>query len=91
MRLEGIDLLPTLEGRAPVVERTLFWRVMGARPQQAVRSGDWKLVWDGRPMLFNLRADIGERTDLLAGEPEVARQLQRLLVAWQQDVGKEKQ
>ncbi len=91
MRLEGIDLLPTLEGRAPVIDRTLFWRVMGARPQQAVRSGDWKLVWDGRPMLFNLRADIGERTDLLAREPEVARRLQRLLVAWQQDVDKEKQ
>ena len=89
-RLEGIDLLPILEGRAPEVERTLFWRVTGGRPQQAVRSGDWKLVWDGRPMLFNLRADIGERTDLLAREPDVARRLQRLLVAWQQDVDKEK-
>ena len=37
--LDGMNLLPILEGRAPEVERTLFWRVSGARQQQAVRSG----------------------------------------------------
>ena len=46
-RLEGIDLLPVLEGRAPEIARTLFWRVIGASPQRAVRSGDWKLLFDG--------------------------------------------
>jgi arylsulfatase A len=61
-RLEGIDLLPILERRAPVAERTLFWRISGARSQRAVRSGDWKLLFDGqRAMLFDLRTDIGER------------------------------
>ena len=56
--LEGVNILPILEGRAPALERTLFWRVSGVRTQRAVRSGEWKLVIDVRPMLFNLRDDV---------------------------------
>src|SRR5512132_2121182 len=86
-RLEGIDLFPVLEGRAPEIERTLFWRVIGARPQQAVRAGDWKLIYDGpRAMLFNVRTDLGERHDLMRERSDVARRLAPLLTAWQRDV-----
>ena len=86
-RLEGIDLLPVLEGRAPEIERTLFWRVIGATPQRAVRSGDWKLIFDGgRPLLFNLRTDLGERTNMVGLRSDIARRLQPLLAAWQKDV-----
>jgi arylsulfatase A-like enzyme len=87
-RLDGIDLMPILAGKTPEVERTLFWRVAGtARQQQAVRSGRWKLLVDqGRPLLFDLAADIGERTDLIAGHREVATKLQAALTAWQADV-----
>ena len=89
-RLEGINLLPVLEGRAPEVERTLFWRVTGARPQQAVRSGDWKLIRDGgRAMLFNLRTDIGERSNLIGQRSDIARHLRALLAAWEADVDAE--
>ena len=89
-RLEGMNMFPVLEGRAPAVERTLFWRVMGARQQQAVRSGDWKLLFDGgRPMLFNVRTDLGERNNLIGQHPEIARRLRPLLEKWQQDVDAE--
>ena len=88
-RLEGIDLLPMLEGRAQEIERTLFWRVTGPRTQVAVRSGDWKLLFDGRPMLFNLRADLGERNNLIGQRGDIARQLEPLLAAWQKDVDAE--
>ncbi len=38
-RLDGMDLFPMLEGQAPVVERTLFWRTSaGNRQQKAVRQ-----------------------------------------------------
>lgn len=85
--LEGIDLFPVLEGRAPAIERTLFWRVVAARPQRAVRSGDWKLIFDGpRPLLFNLRTDIGERNDVIGAHSDIARRLRTLLAAWQADV-----
>jgi len=89
-RLDGINLLPVLEGRAPEIERTLFWRVTGARAQQAVRSGEWKLLMDGgRAMLFNLRTDIGERDNLIGQRPDIARRLRPLLAAWQEDVDAE--
>ena len=89
-RLEGIDLLPVLEGRTPEIERTLFWRVTGARPQRAVRSGDWKLLFDGgRPMLFNVRTDLGERNNLIGQRSDIARRLEPLLAAWQKDVDDE--
>ena len=81
-RLDGIDLLSVLEGRAPAVERTLFWRVIGASPQRAVRSGDWKLLFDGsRALLFNVRTDLGERNNVIAQRPEIARRLQSLVAA----------
>jgi len=86
-RLEGINLLPVLEGRAREADRTIFWRVAGARPQQAVRSGEWKLLLDGgRAMLFNLRTDVGERNNLIGQRSDIARQLQTLVEAWQKEV-----
>jgi arylsulfatase A-like enzyme len=89
-KLDGVNLLPILEGRAPEVERTLFWRVTGARQQQAVRSGRWKLVVDqARPLLFDLTSDIGERTDVIRQHLDIATRLQAALTAWQADVDAE--
>jgi hypothetical protein len=43
-------------------ERTLFWRV---GKKNALRSGDWKLIRDGKPwQLYDLARDIGETTNL---------------------------
>ena len=92
-RLEGIDLLPILEGRAPIAERTLFWRIANAsRQQRAVRQGEWKLLLDGDDVLvFNLAKDIGERNDLAKERQgqEVARRLRPLITAWERDVDNE--
>jgi arylsulfatase A-like enzyme len=86
-RLEGIDLLPVLAGTTAPVERTLFWRVGGGRPQVAVRSGDWKLMMDGgRAFLFDLGADAGERVNLIGERSDVARRLHPLIAAWERDV-----
>ena len=87
LRLDGIDLFPILEGRRPQVERTLFWRGDPRRPQRAVRSGVWKLVADmGRPLLFNLRTDVGERENVVGSHPDVARRLRDLLEAWTREM-----
>ena len=89
--LEGIDLLPVLEGKSPSRERTLFWRIASpTRQQWAVRQGDWKLLIDGDDLLlFNLRADIGERRDLASQRPDLVRQLRRLLAEWERNVDAE--
>jgi arylsulfatase A-like enzyme len=89
-RLEGLNLLPIIEGRAPRVERTLFFRITGSRQQRAVRQGDWKLLLDaGDVLLFNLRDDIGERNDLAKERPDVARRLRPLITEWEKDVDSE--
>jgi arylsulfatase A-like enzyme len=88
---EGINLFPVLEGRAPEVERTLYWRNVDAnRAQRAVRSGDWKLMVDGsHVMVFNLRQDVGERIDLTSQRQDIARRLRPMLARWEQEVDAE--
>ena len=91
-RLDGINLFPILEGRAPIVDRTLFWRVRAAGlDQRAVRSGDMKLLIDGavRVMLFNVRKDVGEREELAQQDSALVRRLHQQLRAWETDVDSE--
>jgi arylsulfatase A-like enzyme len=89
--LEGINLLPVIEGKAQVVERTFYWRInVATRQQRAVRRGEWKLLIDGDDLLlFNVRSDIGERRDLAAERPDLVRQLRALLERWEKDVDSE--
>jgi hypothetical protein len=90
-RFGGIDLLPILEGKSPVVEHTLFWRIdTPFRQQRAVSRGDWQVLIDGDDLLvYNLRNDIGERLDPAAKRPDVAAALRPLLLAWEKDVDAE--
>ena len=84
---EGINLFPTLEGRAPELARTLFWRSNLGRSQKAIRSGDWKLVIDGsHTMVFNVRTDAGERNELANRRQDIAQKLRPLLAQWEKEV-----
>jgi len=87
-RPDGINLLPIFEGRSPVIERALFWRInVENRQQRAVRSGEWKLLIDGDDLLlFNLKLDIGERNDLAAIRPDLVAKLRPMIAAWEKDV-----
>lgn len=86
--LEGINLVPTLAGGTPQVERELFWRIVRPnRVQKAVRSGRWKLLVDaGQYLLFDLKTDFAERNDLAAQHPELVLKLKRRIVQWETDV-----
>lgn len=87
-RPDGIDILPILRGTAPLVERRLFWRWNRPdRQQRAARFGHWKLLADGNHLLlFDLRTDPGERTDLAGRHPDVVATIKRLLADWEADV-----
>ena len=86
-KLDGIDLLPTLSGRAPLVDRTVFWRRLRPSLQRATRSGQWKLVQDGVNFyLFDVAADPAERNDLTAAHPEIVRKLKLAIDSWEKDV-----
>jgi arylsulfatase A-like enzyme len=90
LRLEGIDLLPSLT-RGVHAERTLYWRVV--RPdvkQRAVRQGDFKFIEDGGlRLLYNVRTDPGERHDLAGQDPSRAKAMRALVSAWERDVDEE--
>jgi len=82
-KLDGVNLLPLLEGKVEkLAPRTLYWR-FGV--QYAVRQGDWKVVKaaiDMQPQLINLAKDPGEQTDVSAQYPEKASELQALWDKW---------
>lgn len=84
-KIDGVDLLPYLQGRAEGrPHQALFWR---SGQYKAVLAGDWKLqsseaqnkVW-----LYNLAADPTERNDLSKAEPARVRAMLAMLKA--QDV-----
>ena len=81
--LDGVNLLPLLEGKADkLAPRELYFR-FGV--QHAVRAGDWKLVKAGKdmePMLVNLANDPGEQKDLSAENPAKKKELLALFEKW---------
>jgi arylsulfatase A-like enzyme len=87
--LDGCDLLPLLSGEGQAAPRDIFWE-MGA--QTAVRRGRWKLVLKGQLVegapseddvhLADLDADMGERVNLAAKQPEITRELTAAATAW---------
>ena len=82
---DGISLLPILEGKKPIEDRTFFWRINRAdRKQRACRQGKWKWITDsGFDQLFDLEADPGERNDLAFQNPKRAKDMEALVNAWE--------
>lgn len=82
-RLDGVNLLPLLEGKTESLARpALYWR-FGV--QYAVRQGDWKLVKASKemePMLVNLAEDRGEQKDLSTSHPDKRKALAALWDRW---------
>lgn len=90
-QLDGVNLLPLLQGRANAVRReALYWRF---GPQYAVRQGDWKWVKaaiDTKPILVNLATDPGESRDLAASEPARAAAMETLWQKWNSEMQPER-
>ena len=87
-RGDGVNILPSLAGQAPPIDRQLFWRIVRAeRQQKAVRSGRWKMLVDGGQfLLFDLSDDSGERHDVAAQHTDIVVKLKALLIQWENDV-----
>lgn len=93
--LDGVSLVPLLTGQATVLDRrALYWHFPHFRgrvdPHSVVRQGDWKLIWyytDQKPELFNLRADLGERTNLAERKPDKLAELKAVLEDFHRKTG----
>ncbi len=79
--LDGVNLVPHLKGELNTPPHdALYWRWMA---QSAIREGHWKLLRGGeREYLYDLSTDLGEKHNLAAIHPEVARRLRIKLKTW---------
>jgi arylsulfatase A-like enzyme len=85
LKLDGVDLSPLLLEGEPLDRRPLFWRYRG---QKVIRDGQWKLLVDEKAgkMLFNLKDDPNETTDLADKQTELVMQLENKLNEWEQEM-----
>ncbi|MDP4779255.1 MAG: sulfatase [Akkermansiaceae bacterium] len=91
--IDGLDLFPTLKGE-PLGRNALYWHYPHYSNQQgipggAIRMGKYKLVEnyeDGSVALFDLEADIGEKKDLAASQPERVSEMRGMLHDWYKEV-----
>ncbi len=96
--IDGQDLSPSLLGREKALRtRPLFWLRPPDRPgpaadpfpDLAVRDGNWKLLINedgGKPQLYDLSHDIGEKNNVAAQTPDVADRLKKMLLDWRKSL-----
>jgi arylsulfatase A-like enzyme len=89
VKFDGVNILPFITGKDDgMPHQALFWRFGNA---WAVRDGDMKLRHardDASVKLFDLAADPGEKNDLAASKPEVAKKLQAEFDQWNSELAK---
>ncbi len=93
--LDGISLLPILQGRDKLDRDALYWHIphyhsSGLCPSGAIRWKDYKLIEyfeDGRIELFDLSKDESEKNDISLQKPAIAAKLKKMLSDWRDDVG----
>ena len=85
-QINGVSLLPTLDGKK-LKNRDLFMHRSYENQNSAIIRGDWKLIHyrDGSNLLFNLKNDESESTDLFNENPRQARKLLKALQKWQKE------
>jgi arylsulfatase A-like enzyme len=80
---DGISFLPTLLGQTQTNRHEfLYWEFHEGGFKQAVRAGDWKAVRfgeDGPLELYNLKTDLGEKTDVADKNPDIVSKIEAYL------------
>ncbi len=95
-KLDGIDLVGHLISNKKNYDRDLFWRKKRASQiRSAVRSGSLKYILDideGKrdEYLFDLKADPGEKNNLLKKRPADTEKLRKLFREWEEEVKPER-
>ncbi len=85
--LDGVDLMPVLQGRNNAVDRTFYWRTFQRTQQKAIREGRWKYLQDkAGEYLFDLVADPGEKNNLKEENPEMFLKLKTKYALWERQM-----
>jgi arylsulfatase A-like enzyme len=80
--MQGVSLVPALEGKAIAREHPIFWEHEGNR---AIREGKWKLVAkdaDGPWELYDMDADRSELHDLAKEQPQRVADMSSTWTTW---------
>ena len=84
--MEGVDLIPFVIGEKPGAPHdALFWRDGGGNRWSILSHDGTKEVKDqpnGKPELFRLPDDVSETNNLIASQPEVAKELHQQWNDW---------
>jgi arylsulfatase A-like enzyme len=90
--VDGMSLMPLLNGTGNLGRDTLYWhyplakpRILGGRSSGAIRRADYKLIefFDtGEVELYDLLADIGESKNLASSMPDKVAALRNQLSEW---------
>jgi arylsulfatase A-like enzyme len=92
--VDGVSLMPLLEGGDSLARDAIYWHYphyanQGGTPACSVRAGDWKLIEffeDGRLELYRVAEDVGEAENLAAKETRERDRLHEMLVDWRERV-----
>jgi len=86
--IDGLSLVSHFKsgGEADIDRNELFWHFPHYRhapgPYSIIREGDMKLIkfWEGEMELYDLKADLGEATNLAESQPDKVKELDAKLV-----------
>jgi len=89
-KVDGINVIPALQGSKSLERDALYWHYphysnQKGTPSGAVRSGDYKLIRfyeDSHEELYNLAEDASESRDLRSKMPDTASELSKKIDAW---------
>ena len=92
--IDGLSILPLLEGKTQLERDTLFWHYphyspQGGRPGSSIRERDFKLIEfyeNGRRELFDVVHDPSESRNLSEEKPQLVERLAARLNAWRAEV-----
>ena len=84
--MDGVSILPTLEGRGGQKAHDYFYFEFAERNSQCVRQGDWKLIRLGinsprdHYELYNIAEDPQEEHDVVAEHSDIVEKLKAIMV-----------
>jgi arylsulfatase A-like enzyme len=83
--LDGIDIMPVLQGKQKEVERALYWRIFQRQKHKAMRDGKWKWMQDekGTEYLIDLETDPSEKNNLKDQCKDIFDKLRKKYLEWE--------
>ncbi len=80
--VDGISMLPTLQGKRQRDHEYLYWEFFERGFQQAVRMKNWKAVRlsPGQPLeLYDMAKDAGEQENVAGRHPKIVAEMEKIL------------